>query len=340
MTETILLTGASGFLGGHTALALLDAGYHVRGSVRSAAKGEALRTMLASAGADTSGFELVSLDLEKDAGWAEAIRGVQHLIHTASPFEQTMPRDKATFIRPAVGGTTRAIRAALAGGVKRIVHTSSTVAIAYGHGRNRTAPYTAADWTDVNGRGITAYSESKTLAEKEAWRLMREAGRESDLTVINPSGMLGPLLDDDPGTSSVLIARLIDGKLTAMPRVPLPLIDVRDVAAAHVAALQSSDAGGRRYLMVEKVVYFRDLARALREALPERATKVPQREMPDWLLKLIALFNKDMRLLADEISPVKQFDSAPVRHLLARPLIPIEDAAVAMARSLIEQGIA
>src|SRR5690606_5060636 len=122
-----------------------------------------------------------------------------------------IPEDKMELIGPAVEGTTRALNAANAAGVERIVLTSSMAAIAYGHDKSRTAPFTADDWTDLHGRGVNFYQESKTLAERRAWEIMEQAGRREALAVINPSGIFGPLLDEDPGTSAILIQRLLNG---------------------------------------------------------------------------------------------------------------------------------
>ncbi|RYF88076.1 MAG: NAD-dependent epimerase/dehydratase family protein, partial [Caulobacteraceae bacterium] len=209
--DRVLLTGISGFLGGHVALQLLDAGYAVRGSVRSLGKADKVRATMARAGADVSRLEFVALDLLSDDGWAEAARDCRYLQHTASPFVLDIPADKMELIRPAVEGTERALHAALAAGVERIVLTSSTAAIAYGHDRSRTAPFTAADWTNLQGDHVPPYQESKTRAERRAWAIMDAAGRHDDLVTINPGGILGPLLDEDPGTSAALVSRLLDG---------------------------------------------------------------------------------------------------------------------------------
>jgi len=219
MPDRVLLTGVSGFLGGHVASALLAAGYQVRGSVRNLAKADKARETLAKAGADVGRLEFVALDLLKDGGWEAAARGCRFVAHTASPFVIQMPTDKMELIRPAIEGTEHALYAGLKAGVERVVLTSSMAAIAYGHDRNRTTPFTAADWTDLEGHGVNAYEESKTRAERRAWEIMKAAGREKDLAVINPSGIFGPLLDEDPGTSGLILMRLLDGSVPAAPRL-------------------------------------------------------------------------------------------------------------------------
>lgn len=335
MPDRVLLTGVSGFLGGHVAKALLAEGYQVRGSVRNLAKADKARDTLAKAGTDLSRLEFVALDLLKDDGWDAAARGCRFVAHTASPFVIQMPADKMELIRPAIEGTERALNAALKAGVERIVVTSSMAAIAYGHDRSRTAPFTAGDWTDLEGRGCNAYVESKTRAERRAWEIMNAAGREKDLAVINPSGIYGPLLDEDPGTSALLVKRLLDGSMPAAPRFNFAIVDVRDVAAAHVAALKAPAAGGHRFPMGERTLSIKECADILRRRLPASARKSPRFEMPDWAVRIYALFDSDLRGNLGELGVVRRMDSRDVVALLGRDLISAEDALLATAESLI-----
>ncbi len=339
MSDTVLLTGISGFLGGHVALALLAAGYSVRGSLRNPARAEHVRATSTKAGADVGQLEFVTLDLTKDEGWEAAAQGCRYVAHTASPFVVRMPADKMELIRPAVEGTERALQAALKAGAERIVLTSSMAAIAYGHDRTRTAPFTAKDWTNLEGSSGSAYTESKTRAERRAWEMMKAAGREGDLAVINPGLILGPLLDEDPGTSAIAVTRLLNGTVPAAPRLAFTIIDVRDVAAAHVAALADPRAGGRQFPMGESTMFFKEVAETLRRRFPERSRKLPRFEMPDWAVRLYALFDSDIRGTVGELGVVRRVNSSEVEALLRRKLIPAEEAIVATAQSAIAHRI-
>ena len=338
MSDRVLLTGISGFLGGHVALQLLNAGYTVRGSLRNLKRADAVRATLARAGADISRLDFVALDLMDDTGWREAAEGCRYVQHTASPFVLEIPADKMDLIGPAVEGTTRALNAANAAGAERIVLTSSMAAIAYGHDKSRTAPFTDRDWTDLEGRGVNFYQESKTLAERRAWEIMEKAGRREALSVINPSGIFGPLLDEDPGTSAILIQRLLNGSVPALPRIPITIVDVRDVAAAHVAAMTTPEAGGRRFPMGERTLFFKQVADLLAERYPQK--RVPRRQMPDWAVRLYGLFDRDVRGNVGELGLAKQLDSRGAMALLDRKLTPAPEAILATAETLLAHKLA
>lgn len=339
MTDRVLLTGISGFLGGHVALALLNAGYIVRGSVRSLAKSAKVKATLAKAGGDVSRLEFVELDLLADKGWTEAMDGVRYLQHTASPFVIKQPKDRGELVRPAVDGTRRALDAALKANVERIVLTSSVAAIMYGHNKTRTAPFTAADWTNPTAGDVSAYTESKVRAEKEAWAIMDKAGRRNDLVTINPGSILGPLLDEDPGTSVGLLARLFDGSLPATARFYQVVIDIRDVAEAHVKAMVTPAAGGQRFPMGSGTLSLMEMADVVRPVIGDRARKLPRFVAPDWLVRMMAFVDEDVRGNIGELGVFKQVDASAVIALLGHKLISAEEATKAAARSLIEQGI-
>jgi len=334
----VLVTGISGFLGGHVALQLLEQGYTVRGSLRSLARAEKVRKTLATHGADTSRLEFVALDLLNDTGWTEAMSGVRYLQHVASPFVLEMPKDKNDLIRPAVEGTRRAVGAAFTASVERVVVTSSIAAIAYGHD-DYSRTFTTADWTNADSPKVSAYAESKLHAEREAWAVADRFGARDRLATINPGAILGPLLDDDVGTSGLLVQRLLNGSIPAAPKMSFSIIDVRDVAAAQVAAMTTPGAGGKRHILADREMSLFEVGAALRAALPEIAARVPRFEMPNWIVRLIGLFDPQIGSNTAELGHVRRVDGNSGRLLLARPTIPGPDAAVATARSLVAQRL-
>ena len=336
MADRVLLTGISGFLGGHVALQLLAAGYEVVGSVRSLDKANKVRATLTKAGADISRLNFVTLDLLDDAGWDAVMDGVKFVQHTASPFVLQTPKDPNELIRPAVEGTRRAIEAALRANVERVVLTSSIAAIQYGHA-NYSRVLTEADWSNPDSPTTGAYPKSKTLAEREAWRLMDAAGRHGDLAVINPAAILGPLLDEDPGTSSMLVSRLIDGKLPAVPKLVMSVVDVRDVAALQVDAMTNPDAGGQRCIASVQTLSMAELGQLLQPNFPDR--RIPRSEIPNFLVRLAALFDADVRNNMHELGAAKRLDGTRGAQRLGRPLIGAGEAATATARSLIEHHL-
>jgi dihydroflavonol-4-reductase len=338
-TQTLLLTGASGFLASHILLKLLNEGYNVRGSVRSMAKGDHIRTVMQTRGADTTRLSFVELDLTSDAGWDDAMTGVDYLIHTASPFVTGMPKNPDDLVQPAVQGTRRALTAALKSGVKRIVLTSSMVAACHGHDKTRTTPYGESDWTNPDGADVTPYILSKTLAEREAWSLMEAANRRDDLTVINPGFILGPVLEQDIGTSGAIVKRLMLGQLPGCPRIFFSVVDVRDAAELHVLAMHDPAGFGHRVFAADAPVEFVELAKILKAGFPEFAPKMRARRLPDFVVRLVALYDRDVKTAAMTLGRQHNMDISLATPILGRPLISTQDAALAMANSMIDLGL-
>ncbi|HOT83201.1 MAG TPA: NAD-dependent epimerase/dehydratase family protein [Candidatus Defluviicoccus seviourii] len=330
---TVLVTGVSGFLGSHVALTALKAGFSVVGSVRRPNAAEHVTRALAEAGGDVQHLSFTTLDLLSDEGWAEAAARCDHLIHVASPFVALMPDDPDDLIRPAVEGTRRAINAALAAGHERIVLTSSMAAVHHGHD-DEDRVYGPSDWTRRDGPLVSAYAASKTLAEREAWRLVEQAGQRDRLAVINPAAMLGPLLDDDPGTSVATLIPMLTGRMPMVPEITLEYVDVRDVAEAHVAALTSSEAGGQRHILAGSSLSLWEIAGIVRKALPEYAGKLPRRQMPGWFAFILKHFNKPLRDAAPFLGIRRCSDSSSGTALIGHPLRPLRDTIVETVQSL------
>lgn len=338
--STVLVTGGSGFVGGHVILQLLDAGHEVRTTVRSLGKEAAVREALANAGAtNLNELSFVAADLEKDDGWAEAVAGCEYVQHVASPFPIAQPKDEMELIRPAVDGTLRVLRAARDAGVKRVVQTSSFAAVGYGHG-HRDTPYDETDWTDVNGPAVQPYMKSKTLAERAAWDFVEREGGGMELAVVNPVGIFGPALNGDLSTTIELIRQMLEGKLPGAPRLYLGAVDVRDVAGMQVKAMTDPAAAGQRFLAVAGgSLSMHDMSRILVDGLEPKAAKARLRELPDWLVRIVALFNPLAREAVPRLGIKGEASNAKARDVLGWTFRSNEEAIVAAGESLLRLGI-
>lgn len=338
--STILVTGGSGFVGGHVILQLLEGAHTVRTTVRNLTKEAAVRDTLAKAGA--TGLDRLSFfaaDLSADAGWAEAVAGCEFAQHVASPFPLAQPKDENELIRPAVDGTLRVLRAARDAGVKRVVQTSSFAAVGYGHG-HRDTPYDERDWTDVNGPAVQPYMKSKTLAERAAWDFIAREGNGMELAVVNPVGIFGPALNDDLSTTIELIKQMLDGKLPGAPRLYLGAVDVRDVAGMQVKAMTVPEAAGQRFLAVAGgAVSMAELAGFLHKNLGDKAAKAKLRELPDWLVRIVAIFNPLAREAVPRLGIKGEASNAKARDVLGWTFRTNEEAITASGESLIRLGI-
>lgn len=332
---TVLVSGVSGFIAKHCAVEMLQAGYGVRGTVRSLKRADEVRATIAKH-ADVSHLEFAQADLESDAGWPEAVTGCAYVLHVASPFPADQPRDEQDLIRPAVQGTLRVLKSAAAAGVQRFVQTSSMVAVMYGYPRDRTAPFAEADWSILDAPGVSAYAKSKTLAEKSGRDFMATDRSGMHYSTVNPGLVLGPALDGDIGTSAEVIRLFLKGKYPGAPRLKIPVVDVRDVAKIHRLALETNVPGGGRYLAAADCLWMIEIARAIRDGLGDAARKVPNRELPDWLVRIVALVDGAARQSVPDLGKDFRVDNSRTRRALGIEFIPARDAAVALARSLID----
>jgi dihydroflavonol-4-reductase len=287
MSKRVLVTGVTGYIGNHVAAAALNAGYQVVGTLRSLAKGDAARAGIATA-APVDALRFVELDLMVDDGWDAAMQGIDFVLHVASPYAMSEPKDEDELISPAVEGTRRVIAAAQRAGVQRMVLTSSTVAVISGKPSGR---YDRDSWSDVNA-DIGAYAKSKTLAERAAWDAVK--GREMELVAINPGGVFGPTLSGrSEGQSLTMVKDMIRGKTPLLPDISLGAVDVRDVALLHVAAMTAPGAAGQRFIAAtDQPVEMVQIAQTLKDA---GYRKVSTRRAPTALLKIVGRFSSDVR---------------------------------------------
>jgi dihydroflavonol-4-reductase len=326
MTDRVLLTGVTGYIGEHCAAELLRAGYEVVGVVRSPSKADATKSALARI-APVDRLSFAQADLLSDDGWDEAMTGATFVIHVASPFVLAEPRDENELIAPAVEGTRRVIAAAQRAGVRRLVLTSSTFAVIAGKPTGRYGPDA---WSDT-AANIGAYAKSKTLAERAAWNAV--GAGEMELTVINPGAVFGPSLGAQmDGQSVAMMTSMIGGKMPMVPDMSMGMIDVRDVARLHVAALTAEGAAGKRFIAAgAEPVSMSTLAAVLRGA---GYRKAPSRKAPTALLKVMGLFDREVKGMLPMVGVKASFDNSATVDILGWQPTPIETSVRDMAAAI------
>jgi nucleoside-diphosphate-sugar epimerase len=332
-TTTVLVTGASGFIAMHCVLQLLQAGYRVRGTLRSPAREEKLRATFAQHTTAGDRLEFVTADLLSDDGWAAAVAGCRYVLHVASPTAN--PKDENEAIIPARDGTLRVLQAAANAGVRRVVLTSSIAAIVQGHDSlDRT--FTEDDWSNADAP-IGAYGKSKTLAERAAWDFVEKLPPEQgmELTSINPSYVLGPLLDDDEPDSAAIVGKLIRREVPGCPRFGFTLVDVRDVASAHLLAMTSPQAAGKRFICYAEFFWMRDIALVLEKHLAPRGYRIPTRPLPNIIVRLFAPFDAEVRRLLPNIGQRVKVSSERLQTTLDWRPRPVEQAITDTADTII-----
>ena len=326
----VLVTGVAGFIGSHVARVALLSGLAVRGTVRGKSYGieEAV-----------PGVELVEVDLlsSSEEDLVQALTGCDFLAHVASPFPGASVGDEE--MQTAVEGTARMLRAAKKAGVTRVVLTSSVAAIGGGADAAKgtaARPYTSADWSPE--AMASSYAVSKTAAEKGAWALASELGLE--MTTIHPSFVNGPLLLPRAPTSTAMAKRILEGAMPAVPAIGMNVVGVNDVAEAHVKALLAPETAGQRLIVAAGNLLMTDLAVAMKAAhaadgWPIKTTPIPWVGM--WLYSFV---DKQAAAVLPMWRKETHYDCAATEKLLGRPLQPPMEAALAMARSLVDLGVA
>jgi nucleoside-diphosphate-sugar epimerase len=337
--STVLVTGGSGFIGSHAILQLLAAGHQVRATVRDLRRVGDVRAMLAEGGVEPGKrVSFFAADLRNDAGWAEAVTGCDYVLHMASPFPSDVPSHDDELIIPAREGTLRVLRAAREARVSRVVITSSFAAIGYGQPPQQ-APFDETNWTDPTAE-VSAYVKSKTLAERAAWDFIADDSRGLELSVVNPVGVLGPVLGPDFSSSILLVKRMIDGGMPGCPRLYFGVVDVRDVADLHIRAMTDPAAKGERFLAVAgDFMSLLDIANVLRSRMGRAARRVPTKELPNWMVRIAAIRSPAVKSILPELGKKKNGTGGKARRVLGWTPRSNEECIVATAESLVRLGL-
>jgi dihydroflavonol-4-reductase len=338
MPKTILVSGANGFIASHSIAVLLAQGDTIIGTVRNPA--DAIRNghLLALPGA-TDRLQLVSADLTDTDPFA-ACTAVDAVLHMASPYVMDVNDAQRDLVDPAVNGTLAMLRAAAQSPrIKRVVLTSSMAAITdEPDGRL----LTEADWNDKSTLARNPYYFSKALAERAAWDFMAEHKPGFDLIVINPFMVVGPAMTPEINTSNQIFVDMAKGKYPAIMALEWGFVDVRDVAQAHVRAIDATGAAGRYICAAGN----RDMAQvvALIRNAGASAKKLPR-------MKLDGAIGTALMKLASRLQPPgigsylrthlgrsPRFDNAKIRRDLGIEFRDLDATLIETVQDLIRAG--
>ncbi|MBL4620134.1 MAG: aldehyde reductase [Marinicaulis sp.] len=338
-SHTVLVSGATGFVGLHTVIQLLQAGHIVRGTLRSPGREAEVRDSVARHVDANERLSLHQCDLTSDDGWSEAITGCDYVLHVASPFIIGTPKHEDDLIIPARDGALRVLRAAAKANVKRTVMTSSVAAVSAGHSRDAARVFNEDDWSIVDSPVIGAYEKSKTIAERAAWDFIKSDGAGMELAVINPGAILGPILNADSGTSGELVRQLMARAMPACPRIGFSCVDVRDVASAHLSAMTTPAAAGKRFICAIEFSWMVEIAKILDENFRERGYKIPTSELPNWVPRIMQHFNPVLKQIIPSLGKRRDYNNAQIKSVLNWKPRSLKEMSISMAESMIEFGV-
>jgi nucleoside-diphosphate-sugar epimerase len=335
MSETVLVTGGTGYVAGWCIVGLLERGYSVRTTVRSLKKEQQVRDAVGTVVDPADRLSFAVADLTSDDGWDEAVAGVDYVLHVASPLGNENTRDAEELIGPARGGALRVLQASVKAGVQRVVMTSAANAASPSDYREEGITDETL-WTDPDDPSLTPYRKSKTVAEKAAWDFMASQDGATSLTTILPGAVFGPILTTSNLGSVQIIARMVTGRMPGTPRIGLEVVDVRDLADLHIRAMTSPGAAGQRFLGTGEFVWMREIAQALKAGLGASGAKVPTRQLPDFLVRISSIFDKQLRPIVISLGRRNRHSTAKAERILGWHARPAAETVVGCAKSLID----
>ncbi|XP_003385061.1 PREDICTED: anthocyanidin reductase ((2S)-flavan-3-ol-forming)-like [Amphimedon queenslandica] len=342
----VLVTGASGFIAAHVIKQLAANGkYRIRGTVRDATNEAKTKPIRELPGGDT--MELVSANLTSEEEWKAAVKGCTYVLHVASPFPLKKPKNEDEVILPAREGALNVLKACAeeAGSpdrqLKRVVLVSSIAAVSNGL-VGPSGTYSEENWSDETK--IPPYEKSKLLAERASWEFVEklEDGKKFEFSVVNPAVVFGPPLNASSGSGSSLslITNVIGNKVPGIPNLYVPYIDVRDVAAGLIAAMEKPEAAGKRYLLAnEEPPPYLDMAQAIADEFEPQGYKVPAKPMNKVLLWVAALLDEGAKL-------AKSYQGIEIKYNISRMVgelgitpIPYKTCVLDTCYGLIDHGL-
>lgn len=330
----VLVTGGSGFIAGWAIVELLRRGYAVRATLRSTAREASVRRGIESQVATEGRLEFAFADLTLDDGWDAAAAGCDHVLHIASPLGRDAPEGRDALVEAALGGTLRVLKAAVAAGAERVVMTS---AAATARERGSNARSTEAIWAAPDDPLLDPYRRSKILAERAAWDFIDEARGSTGLTTILPGAVFGPILPGGEQVSVWVVRNLLEGRAPRLLNLGLSIVDVRDLAGAHVAALAAPVAPGERFLCTGHFLWMPEIAKLLRDGLGADGARVPTRMLPDWLVWPLSLAIPQLRMFRSDIGQRRDADNGKAEAVLGFAPRPPSETLLDCARSLLAE---
>jgi dihydroflavonol-4-reductase len=317
--EKILVTGASGYIAKHCIAELIKCGYKVKGSLRDLSIAKQIKSDIEDFLKQSIELEFVEAALNHDSGWDKAVKNCNGILHVASPFPAGQVENENDLIIPAKEGTLRVLNAAKTAGIERVIMTSSNAAISYGH--VDIVLFDETHWTNIESRGITAYTKSKTIAEKVAWEFVAE-NPEIKLTTINPVLVWGPGIGNHLHSASLAVFKMLFKKEQPMvPKIILPIVDVRDVAKMHVNALKNDKSIGQRFLLSENTYWMKEISKCLIQL----GYKAPSFEAPDFLIRILAKFDKNVKQAIPYLGFKFSLNTNHARNVLGFNPIPLKE---------------
>jgi nucleoside-diphosphate-sugar epimerase len=338
MAEIVLVTGGNGYIAGWCIAELLNRGYAVRTTIRNLSKETMVRSSIAAA-ADTRNLAFFAADLTKNDGWKAAAAGCDYVLHIASPLGMNNSRNPNDLIIPARDGTLRVLQAAVTARVKRVVITSAA---------NAASPSSYTEdgvtdetlWTNTDDPTLIPYRLAKTLAEKAAWEFMRTMACDTTLTTILPGAVFGPILSRDNLNSVQVVGKMLRGEMPGLPRIGLEVVDVRDLVDLHIRAMMAQAAAGERFLATGELIWLSDVAKVLRDNLRTDAKKVPTRAIPDFIVRLMAIFKPELREITISLGRKNRHTTRKAETLLGWKPRPAHETLIDCAKSLLEWKVA
>ncbi len=338
MSKTVLVTGGTGFIAGWTIVELLKRGFTVRATIRSLTKAATARAQIAAVVDPGERLSYVAADLTSDAGWDAAVAGCDYVLHIAAPVGVDAPRDPNELLIPTRDGALRVLRAACNAQVERVVLTSAIEACR----PLLTSPDSMSDesrWTDTSDPKLGPYRLAKTLTERAAWDFMASQPATTTLATILPAAVNGPIFSTEHKHSLQLAQRMLNGSLPRYPHLGFCVVDVRDVADLHIRAMTAPSAAGQRFIAASDWMWMADVAQVLRLELGDKAKKVPTGTMPDFVLRLVSIFDRPLRFVTPLLGRKHVFTSAKAEALLDWKPRPAAATITDAARSAIAFGL-